>query len=64
MSERTLLEHTLYDDIAQGLREALAYERGELNAKSMRLTRSTSDDKLLHPAGKDDSLSLKTKTSD
>ena len=64
MSERTLPEHTLYDDIAQGLREAIAYERGELNAKSMRLTRSPSDDKLLYPAAKDDSLSLKTKTSD
>ena len=64
MPEHTLSKHTLYDDIAQGLREAIAYERGELNAKSMRLARSPSDDKLLHPAGKDDFLSLKTKTSD
>ena len=28
----------LYDDIAQGLREAIAYERGELDAPSVRLS--------------------------
>ena len=33
-------ESSLYADIAQGLREAIAYERGELNANSVRLTLS------------------------
>lgn len=28
----------LYNDIAQGLREAIAYERGELNAPAVRRT--------------------------
>ena len=33
-------EPSLYSDIAQGLREAIAYERGELDAHSVRLVRS------------------------
>ena len=33
-------ETPLYNDIAQGLKEAIAYERGELDARSVRLVRS------------------------
>ena len=32
-------ESSLYDSIAQGLREAIAYERGELDARAVRITR-------------------------
>lgn len=32
-------DRSLYDDIAQGLREAIAYERGEVEARAVRLTK-------------------------
>ena len=31
-------ENSLFNDISQGLREAIAYERGELDARAVRLT--------------------------
>lgn len=33
-------ENSLFNDIAQGLREAIAYERGDLDARATSLTRS------------------------
>ena len=33
-------ESSLYEDIMQGLHEAIAYERGELSARTIRLTRN------------------------
>ena len=34
-----MAESSLYTDIARGLTEAIAYERGELDARALRLTR-------------------------
>lgn len=35
-----MCDNSLFADISQGLREAIAYERGELDARSVRLVRS------------------------